>query len=182
MVARKTTTKTETVEKEETIQSIPPTKIVSRSRKKKIDLDREILCKNLTSSKLQYISRRNGMEIVWNKYGDEQWVDAEELVAMKSSQPKFVREPWIYIDDKEMVQHLGLESLYKKLDSTVDIESLFTKKAIEVQHILEGLPKSMQEVVADKAREGIKNETLTNLQVVRTIEKVLNTDLMSLLD
>lgn len=172
-VAKKVTEEavTETVEKKK------PVKRSTTRRKKQIDLDQEILCKNLTSSELKYISKKNGMEIVWSTYGDEQYVDATELVAMKASQPKFLNEPWIYVDDPDLVQHLGLSALYKKLDDSVDIDNLFKKSATQVKKIVSGLPRSMREVVADKAREGIKNETLNNLQVIRTLEKELNTKL-----
>jgi hypothetical protein len=174
---KKQTEETVEVEKKKTIPKTISKRPTSR-RKKQIDLDREILCKSVVSGSLKYISKKNGMEVVWANYGDEQYVDATELVAMKASQPKFITEPWLYIDDEELVEHLGLKQLYEKVNKSINVDELFNKSAKEVKQVVIGLPRSLQETIADKAREYIKEGKLNNLQVVRTLEKELNTELI----
>jgi hypothetical protein len=171
---KKQTEETVEVEKKKTIPKTISKRPTSR-RKKQIDLDREILCKSVVSGSLKYISKKNGMEVVWANYGDEQYVDATELVAMKASQPKFLTEPWLYIDDEELVEHLGLKQLYEKVNKSIDINELFNKSAKEVKQIIIGLPRNLQETIADKAREAIKKETLNDRRVIRTLEEELNT-------
>lgn len=150
-------------------------------KKKVIDRDTVVSCRNITSGKLTYISKKSGLEIVWSNFGDEEYIDVAELLTMKSSQPKFLKEPWLFIDDAEVAEYLGLKELYKSLIPIDEVEDFFNLDIKKAKEILPRLPKGMRSLIGEKARQGIQDESLTNIQLIKLLEQELDIDLISLM-
>lgn len=176
--ATKTTAKKTAAKKATTKTTAAPT----RKRKKKIDRDEMVLCRNLTSGGLIYKSSRSGVEVVWDNYGDEEWIDVGELLTMKASQPKFLRNGWILVDDEEIAKYLGVKKTYDELANLVDLEEFFKLPAKEAKEILKKLPKGVKDTISEMAKKKISNNTIENLQLLRVLEKELKIDLIQLMD
>lgn len=157
------------------------TVIEEPQKKKVIDRDTVVSCRNITSGKLTYISKKSGLEIVWSNFGDEEYIDVAELLTMKSSQPKFLKEPWLFIDDAEVAEYLGLKELYKSLIPIDEVEDFFNLDIKKAKEILPRLPKGMRSLIGEKARQGIQDESLTNIQLIKLLEQELDIDLISLM-
>jgi hypothetical protein len=80
---------------------------------------------NITNGILIYKSKKTGMHLQFEKYGDIEYIEFGELLTMKTSSRKFLEEPWILILDEEVVKYLGLEKLYKKLVHPENIDAIF---------------------------------------------------------
>lgn len=156
--------------------------VVKPQKKKQIDRDSLISCFNLTSGKLTYISRKTGLQTVWSNYGDVDYIEFAELLTMKASQPKFLNEPWIFIEDEEVVNQLGLKELYKNIIPVNEVDDFFKLDANNAREILPKLPKGMKELIGDKARKGIQDGDLNNLKLIRLLEQELHLDLISLME
>jgi hypothetical protein len=170
-------TQEETVE-EKVVEVVKPTP----PKKKKIERDMNVPCRNLTSGRLTYISKKTGLETVWSAFGDEEYLDVAELLTMKSSQPKFLKEPWLFVDDEDVAEYLGLKELYRTIIPIDEVDDFFDLTVSEARKILPKLPKGMKSLIGEKARQGIQNETLNNIQLVKLLEQELNLDLISLMD
>lgn len=170
----------ETVKTEK--KEVTPVKkqVARRNTRKKFNINKEFLCKNITSSKLTYRSRKTGYEVTWNSYGDEQWVDGKELVDMNSSQPTFTHTPWIFIEDEDLIKHLGISKIYEQAKLVVDINQIFNMTPTEIDNIVGKMSKDLQEVVFVKTREAIRNDELKDFGVIRRLSKVLNKDLVNI--
>lgn len=153
-----------------------------RRKKQQIDRDEMVLCRNLTSGGLIYKSNRSGIEVVWDNYGDEEWIDVGELLTMKASQPKFLREGWILIDDEEIAQYLGVKKVYDELASLVDLEGFFELPTKEAKQILLKLPKGVKETIGEIAKKKVVDNTIKNFQLLRVLEQELKIDLIQLMD
>jgi hypothetical protein len=193
MAKEKTSKLSKSVSKAKTSAKKTPTKeviqeevveVVEKPVKKKriIERDEVVACRNLTSGKLIYISKKTGLETVWSVYGDEEYLEVGELLTMRSSQPKFLKNPWLLIDDEEVVEYLGLKSIYDTILPVDELDSLFDLTVNEVRNILPKLPKGLRDLLAEKARQGIQDGTLNNLQVIRLLEQELKLDLLSLME
>jgi hypothetical protein len=136
-----------------------------------------VSCKNITLGTLTYVSRKTQMETNWEGYGAEEFMDIGELITMSSSQPKFLKEPWIIIEDEDVIEYLGLKSLYDKLFYVDNIEEFFTKSSAEIKELLQQAPKGLKELIADKARELITSEKLYDLRIIKVLDTELNLDL-----
>ena len=165
-------------EKEET----KPVEEKKSSEKKKISRDTMVSCRNLTSGRLTYISKKTGMETVWSEFGDEEYLDVAELLTMKTSQPSFLKSPWIFIEDEDVVEYLGLKELYKTIIPIDEVDDFFKLPIDKARKILPQLPKGMKTLIGEKARKGIQEETLDNTKMIRLLQDELNLDLLSLMD
>lgn len=149
------------------------------SRKKKIDIDRDelVACQNVTDGELIYKSRKTGLQTNWMSYGDIEYLDVGELLTMKASQPKFLNDVWLLIEDEDVVEYLGLKNLYKHLIDTDDIDSFFDKTPAEIEEALLKLPTGLKETVGTRARKLIKSGDLYDNRKISVLEAGLKIEL-----
>jgi len=153
-----------------------------RKEKKKIDLNEMIPLKNLTSGSLIYVSKRTGLITEWEKLGDVQYMEWQEVMNMKSSQPRFTNEPWVEIMDEDAVENLGLKSVYEKLVPADELDQFFMKAPKEIEQFLRVAPQGTRKLIGDKAAELVRNRQLVNVLTIKTLERELSIDLLDLLE
>lgn len=171
----KKTTKTVEPTVEETIEEVKHVKekAPEKAKKKKVDLDTLVSCRNITDGQLIYISRKTGLQTLWANYGDEEFIDVAELLTMKASQPKFLTEPWLIIDDDDVIEYLGLKHLYSKIFDLDDIDTFFDVSVDEMKTILDKIPNGIKESIITRARKKIEDETLYDTRKIRLLEEKL---------
>ena len=146
-------------------------------RKKQIDLDMLVPCRNATDGRLIYKSRKTGLQTVWTNHGDIEYMDVGELLTMKASQPKFLNEPWLIVEDENVVEYLGLKHLYQRLVDTDDLDSFFNKTHTEIAEILDCIPNGTKDAIATRARKLVEEGTLYDNRKIRILEEKLKIDL-----
>ncbi|MEM4995012.1 hypothetical protein WKH56_20820 [Priestia sp. SB1] len=177
----------EAVEKQvtETVEEAPA-KTVKQPAKKpvvkrtEIDPNRLILVKNATDNSLVYESKKTGQVILWAESGDEEYIAVQELMTMRSSQPRFLNEPWILIDDQEdddIIQYLGLDKLYKNIINVDELDEFFSLTPQEIKEKLKIAPNGSKKLIADRAAKMIKDQTLYDNRIIKLLEEELKTDL-----
>jgi hypothetical protein len=169
-------------DREEVTEEVKVGKKPEPPKKKKIERDMSVPCRNLTSGRLTYISKKSGLETIWSEFGDEEYLEVAELLTMKSSQPKFLKEPWLFVDDEDVAEYLGLKQLYQSIIPIDEVEDFFRLSANEAKKVIPKLPKGTKTLIGEKARQGIQDGTLNNLQLVRLLEQELQLDLISLME
>jgi hypothetical protein len=151
---------------------------VEAPKRRKIDKDEEVSCRSVVSGELIYTSRRTLMTVEWDEYGSIQYLTVEELMTMKSSQKSFLTRPWIIVEDDEIVDYLGLRSIYDNIIPLEDLEGfLLNTDLAELTSELQKAPRGIKDLLADKAREMIVNETLHDTRVIKILNTQLNIDL-----
>jgi hypothetical protein len=146
-------------------------------RKKQIDLNLEVPVRNVHDGEVIYVSRKTGLQTLWNSYGDEVFMDVGELLTMKASQSRFLNEPWIIIDDEDVAKYLGLDKLYEKLIGTEELDQFFELTVGEMEEILNKIPKGMKESISIRARRKFEDETLYDNRKIRLLQDKLKIDL-----
>lgn len=146
-------------------------------RKKQIDLNQLVPCRNVTVGNLIYVSKKTGLQTLWMSYDDVEFIDVGELLTMKASQPKFLTEPWLVIDDEDVVEYLGLKHLYAKLADVEDLDSFFDKSHGEMEAILEKLPNGTKNSIISRSRQLVEDGTLFDNRKIKVLEKALKIDL-----
>ncbi|WP_310877158.1 hypothetical protein [Priestia megaterium] len=170
---------TETVEEASAKAVKQPAKkpVVKRTE---IDPNRLILVKNATDNSLVYESKKTGQVILWAESGDEEYIAIQELMTMRSSQPRFLNEPWILIDDQEdddIIQYLGLDKLYKNIINVDELDEFFSLTPQEIKEKLKIAPNGSKKLIADRAAKMIKDQTLYDNRIIKLLEEELKTDL-----
>lgn len=184
-VSKPKTVKPKAVKKVEEVAPVVEQEVVEVKAapvKKTIERDMMVPCRNLTSGQLIYVSKKTGLETLWSEYGDEEYLDVAELLTMRSSQPKFLKHPWLLVDDEDVAEYLGLRDIYKSIIPIDEVEDFFLLNATEARDMLPKLPKGTKELISEKARQGIQDGTLNNLQLIRVLEQELHLDLLSLME
>ncbi|AZV43720.1 hypothetical protein BAOM_3111 [Peribacillus asahii] len=174
---KKTTTPTKPVQTEEVVETVEVKEEKQVKRKKQVDLDILVSCRNVTDGLLVYVSKKTGLETIWSEYDAEEMLTVGELLTMKASQPKFLKEPWLIIDDEDVAEHLGLTKMYEDLVEIEDLDEFFESPVSEMEQVLTKLPKGLKETVSIRARKKIEDETLYDTRKIRLLEDKLKIDL-----
>lgn len=148
-----------------------------QKKAREIDRHKRVAVRSVTQGGLTYISKTTGLSTTWSNFGDEQWIEVEELIRMKSSSPVFLTNPWIVIDDEEIVEYLGLKSIYDKIISVDELDRFFSKPVADIEATLKTAPKGTKQLVATKARKLVESGELDSNRVIKALEKALEIDL-----
>lgn len=146
-----------------------------------IDRSEMIPVRSVCYGNLTYVSKRTGMITTWGEFGAIEWIEFGELITMKSSSPKFFTKPWIIIENEEVVEFLGLAQKYKEMIDVENIEEFFRKPIAEIKSLIKASPKGIQETITLKARDMIREETLTDIRVIRALDDEFKLGLLDMM-
>jgi hypothetical protein len=153
-------------------------KIIEKPKKIEIDKKQMVQIKNVTSGGLFYKSLRTGFTISMSEYGDVEWIEAEELITMRSSVPVFLTKPWLIIEDNdELVEYLGLKKMYEDIACAKELDNFFSLPIDEIKERLKIMPTGIKQTIGEKARQMIANETLDSIRLIKTLEEELHINL-----
>ncbi|GCD10436.1 hypothetical protein [Clostridium tagluense] len=173
------TTETTVVEKKVAVKKVKKTVKEALIKPDNTEL---INCTSSVLGQLVYVSKKTGVTVIWDNLGDEEFLEFGELITMKSSQSRFLSEPWIMVDDERAIEYLGLKNLYSKLANFDELEDFFGLPLDEMQSKLAQFPTGIRKLFGEKAREMIEAETLFDTRVINLLEKELHIELKPIED
>jgi hypothetical protein len=149
---------------------------MARQSKGKQQLDKNMLVTvaNFTTGGLTYVNPRTGMQWRWVGFGATDDIELSELITIKSSQPKFLTEPWMLVLNDDVVEVLGLSKMYENIIKPDEFDRIYALPIDQLETILVNAPTGMKQVIALKAKQMIANGEFDSIQKQRLIEKVLN--------
>lgn len=156
-----------------------PLKARAIQRKEMLDKQMLVPIMNVTNGKLIYQSRKTGSEFQFEKYGDVEYMELYELLTMRSSQRKFLDEPFLIVLDEEVAEYLGLSNSYKKLTHATEIDGIFNLPFEHFHDVILSAPKGLAHLIVSKAKEKLSSGQLDSVQKVEVIEDVYNIVLRS---
>lgn len=183
--ANKTTAKTapkttpvkeEVKEVVETVVEQPTTPPARPKKRIEINRDDLIVCRS-TQTNLVYISKRTSEKFEWSDFGDVQYITLGELISMKSTQPRFLKEGWLIVDDEEAIEQLGLAKMYGNIFEIDDIADFLEKDEYEIERILTNMPRGFKNSIAQFAREQVESGELDSRGKIKLLERLLDVDL-----
>lgn len=148
-------------------------------RKEAIDKQMLVPIMNVTNGKLVYQSKKSGSEFHFEQYGDIEYIELYELLTMRSSQRKFLDEPYIIVLDDEVAEYLGLSNVYKKLTHATEIDRIFKFPLDKFKNIIESTPKGLAHLIISKAKEKIASGEFDSVQKIQALEEIYNVPLTS---
>lgn len=150
---------------------------VKKLAKRKIDRDELILVCNYTPGMLVYNNKSNGRTWIFENFGDTDEIEFSELITMKNGQSRFIKEPWLYILNEDVINYFGLQDLYKKIPIPEDLEKIFDLSVSKLEKALNNMPEIAKEIIVKKAKAMIKSGQLDSVAKVSLIEKLYNVEL-----
>lgn len=168
-------------EVESTIEEVEATPAKpQRQKRKEIDRNELIACRSSVNGRLIYISPRSKEKFIWDDFGAVEYVEMGELMTMKSSHPKFLKDVQLIIDDEEAAEYLGMTKIYDEmaqLDDLDDLDDFFDKEPDEIAELLPKLPEGLKKAVGTRARALVEEGLLDRISKIRLIEQELGVDL-----
>ena len=159
----------------ETAVEAPVKKATARPKKAQIDRDELIECIS-TRTNLMYISDKTKETFIWEEYNDSHYITMGELIAMKSSQARFLNEGWIIVNDEEAIEFLGLTKIYGAIFEVDNLDEFLDSDKDNIERILKNVPNGFKGTIAQRARERLEDETLDRNKI-KLLESLLDIDL-----
>ena len=161
------------VEKNEEIKEViqPKQKTVKQKRDPNEMID--VTC--IVHGGLNFVTS-NGLEIVWDSYGDVYPLEYKELIYMLNKYKRFFEEPWV-IMEQDVLEDLHATHYYKNIIDFENIDNVFTKTPEQIKELLDKSPQGIKRLIADKATSAIKEGTLDSMKIIEILQKELGIEL-----
>lgn len=161
------------------VQAEPEVK-AEKIRPVEIDVHQYIPVRNGFQGVLVYVSKRTGEQFIWDRFGDEQDMELQELKNAKSSGKAFFERNWFMFDDAYswVIDYLGMRSYYRNALKIDEFDELFTMSADQVKKKLEKLSDGQKASVAYRARQLIEEGGIDSMSVIGALEDVLKVRLI----
>lgn len=152
----------------------------------KIPLDYVIPVKSGVQGGLVYVSRKNGYEIVWDSYGDIEYLPYEEIVSMRNAHKRFFIDNWVFFEDtddytaEEIYKALMVDKYYKAILEIENIDELLMLDVTNLEKRIKNVPSGVKEAIVTRAKQLIveNNSIMDSISKREVIERVFDVELI----
>lgn len=144
-----------------------------------IEPNRVVEVMSVTFGGLTWISEKTKSHYRWNSIGDIENMTFDELVVMHNMSRDFLFTPYVIVRDPEVAEYFRLNAVYKEFAYVNKLETLFDEGDMgKIEEALNKIKRTnMRNVAISKIRALKENGKLTNIYVIRLIQKILCFDL-----
>lgn len=184
------TNRTTTAKKSTTAPKPAPEKVVQAPAvepqshvvvKPRVELSDVVYVQSCFHGNLIYISKRTGLRIEWQRFGEEQPLDVDELMYMRNTYPKFFREQWVRLvgdNADDVFAFLHLERYCKNNLKIDNFDDVFEMEPEVLVSVVKEFAPSLRQSLARRAMELIDSGELVNLNTVKAVEKATGVNLL----
>lgn len=157
-------------------KSIEKPKKITKSYLRTIK-DKEIVVKSIVGV-VSFKSPKTNTLYKWTGIGDEEVLTIDEILTMDSKSRRFLNTPWLVIDDKDVIEGLGLTDLYKIIEKIENVDSLLEMNFDEIENIINKAPYEYQRTLSSVIFNKINNNEIRDIMLIRKLEEILGTTLL----
>lgn len=154
------------------------TRTVKPKVRKTLDPNMYVPVRNGFHGVLVYADKYTGEHYRWDEFGDVIDMTVSTLQKVRSSQRRFFSENWFLIDDPEVIDALGVSEYYKNALTLDEFDELFTLDVDAAKERVCLLSDGQKRGVAYSAKQKIESGELSDLNMIRMLEDVLDTELI----
>lgn len=150
-------------------------------KKPQVELTDLVCVQSCFHGTLYYKSKKTGVAVEWQRFGEEQYFDVDELMYMRNTQPKFFKEQWIRLigdNADDVFAFLRLDRYCKNNLKFDDFEDMFDLSAEDLEATVKEFTDSLKESFARRAKEMYDAGELENLKIIKAIERATNFKLL----
>ena len=151
--------------------------------KKKIELnnDDEVEVVALIPN-VSYYDKATGDRYEWDNAGDVEYMTVDALQRMRRNSRGYFEGMYLKPNDERVIEKFGMQRYYENHDYLMD-SSNYTKE--NIAHIFDEFSKirsnSLKSSIVNKIKDMVSTGELSDVSVIRAIEKRFDIDLISLL-
>lgn len=131
---------------------------------------------------VSYFDKATGDFYEWEEAGHTEYMTVAALNNMWRNHKSYFRCMWLKPNDERIVNRFGLSNTYKKYEYLMDASNYVRANTNEIIDGISNLPNDMKRTICNKMKVFIANGEVTDIAVIRAIERKLGIDLISLLD
>lgn len=170
--------KTQDAIEEEIVQ---PRRLSIRKNKneKNIDIDKERIVPvvSVVNFTVGHKYKDSGKFIKWNVYGDEHYMKIGDIIDMMRESDKFLKQPWLIVDDEEFAKTYDLTGLYELVFDLEDLELFFKQSVRIVKNKLDLLSVGMKSDVLNRAVQSINSGEINDMNLVKMLKREYGIDI-----
>lgn len=118
----------------------------------------------------------------WDEVGHVEPMTFETLKNMWRNNKGYFKNMWLKPEDDRVINKFGLTKTFEKYEYLMDASN-YTKKNIKnICEAISDTPNSLKFSICDKVKNLVVDGELTDIGVIRELEKRLNIDLTAFLD
>lgn len=143
-----------------------------------LSLDDIIPVKSITFGGLTYKARSTNAIYRWNQIGAIEYMSVAELNEMNNYKRAYLNKPLVILMDERAIKKFRLQKVYENVAQINNLKSLFKSDMSTIERTIDtALDANMRDILISKVRQMIKNGTLTNINIIKLLEKKLQHDL-----
>lgn len=143
-----------------------------------LSLDDIIPVKSITFGGLTYKARSTNAIYRWNQIGAIEYMTVAELNEMNNYKRAYLNKPLVILMDERAIKKFRLQKVYENVAQINNLKSLFKSDMSTIERTIDtALDANMRDILISKVRQMIKNSTLTNINIIKLLEKKLQHDL-----
>lgn len=140
------------------------------------DIHMEVAVKNNFFGRLIYKSKTSGNEVMWNNYGDVNYLTIDELITMRNTQNSFFKNNWVIIDEgDETVDILKFLQVYRYYENTFkcSAEDLVKDTPTMIKKKISLVPKEARNNLVVSIQNLIENGEIDSIKKIKAFEDAL---------
>lgn len=156
-----------------TVKSVPKQKELSPSD--------EVEVTSNVPYRVSYEDKATADKYVWEGVGEVQYMTLETLTRMRRNFPSYFEKMEVMPTDERVIKKLNLSKLYDKTDEFMSVDAYTRERAGATCEKIKALGSGAKLTVLQKIKGMVESGDIIDIAVIRTIEKRLGVDLVSVL-
>lgn len=117
----------------------------------------------------------------WENAGDVEYMTFDAVTRMRRNHRGYFEDMCLKPNDKRVIKKFGLGRFYDKYDVFMDASSYTRDNIGETMDAFHDIPNAMKLSVVNKVKDMVESGEISDVTVIRTIEKRLDIDLIATL-
>lgn len=151
----------------------------SRVKEASISNEEEIACKSITFGGLTWVSAKTNAHYRWNDIGEVEYIPFGELITLNNTKRDFLFKPMFIVQDERVIKYFRLQDNYENVAQVHMLKKIFDEGNLDEvgKAIDNAINVNMRDIVISKVRDMRKTGELTNIDIIKLLEKKLCFDL-----
>lgn len=163
----------------EGIDKLDEKSAVKKAAAKELPEDMIIPVKSLVFGELIFRSKESPLRISWRDIGEVKEMTMKQIIEMNNSSSDYLFKPYVVLLNADAAEYFGLSEIYKNLASIWNLMELFKKpETVIIKTIETALSVNLRDVLIAQVRKMYGNRTLTDVRIIKILEKKLQIDLL----
>ena len=131
---------------------------------------------------VSYKDSKTGDMYEWDEAGHPELMTFDILKNLWRSNKGYFRNMWLKPNDNRVINQFGLTKIFEKNEFLMDASN-YTKKNIDkICNVISEAPNGLKFTICYKIKNMVANEEITDVSIIRPLEKHLKIDLIDFFD